>query len=516
LQWADLASLNLIERLILDSETRYLLIVGAYRDNEVSISHPLVYFADKLDAAKVPIDRIDLHPLDGSQIDLLVADTLNCSAEFSQPLAELLTRKTEGNPFFLTQLLYSLEREKLLVFDRSQSLANDRQCYWQWNIEQIESVSIADNVVELMVGKIETLDEQAQNVLKLAACIGNQFNLETLAIVNNKSLLVTAEELQPALAANLVNILQQCDSSALSNFDSEPNSEYQPDISYKFLHDRVQQAAYSLIPDREKAQVHLQIGRLLLAKIEAEEIQYNIFEVVDRLNEGSSLINDRLERDNLAKLNLQAGKKAKSAAAYLPALKYLELGLELLTVDCWKCQYELTLNLHLETVELLYINTQFDRAEILAAIVLERATALLDRVKVYKIKIRSDIARLELQAAIDLAIEILQELNIDLYQQTSKQQIDREHQSLKSLLIDKSIEGLSDLPNMTDPHKLAAIDILLIVSAAAIITNPLLYFSITITAVNLCIVYGNPPQAAGVYIFYGKLLCGVMNPHSAS
>ncbi|MCY7367890.1 MAG: AAA family ATPase, partial [Chamaesiphon sp.] len=511
LQWADLASLNLIDRLISDSETRHLLIVGAYRDNEVSISHPLVYFTEKLDAAKVPIDRIDLHPLDSSQIDLLVADTLNCSTELSQPLAELLTRKTEGNPFFLTQLLYSLEREKLLVFDRFQSLANDRQCYWQWNIEQIESVSIADNVVELMVGKIETLDEQAQNALKLAACIGNQFNLETLAIINNKSLLVTAEELQPALAANLVNILQQCDSSALSNFDLEPNSEYQPDISYNFLHDRVQQAAYSLIPDREKAQVHLQIGRLLLAKIEAEEIQYNIFEVVDRLNEGSSLINARLERDNLAKLNLQAGKKAKSAAAYLPALKYLELGLELLSVDCWKCQHELTLNLHLETVELLYINTQFDRAEILAVIVLERATALLDRVKVYKIKIRSDIARLELQSAIDLAIEILQELDIDLHQQTSKQQIDREYQSLKSLLIDKSIEGLSELPNMTDPHKLVAIDILLIVSAAAIITNPLLYFLITITAVNLCIVYGNPPQAAGVYIFYGKLLCGVTN-----
>ena len=511
LQWADLSSLNLIEQLTSDSETRYFLIVGAYRDNEVSISHPLVHFTEKLESAKVPIDRIDLHPLDISQIARLVADTLNCSAEFSQPLAELLTRKTEGNPFFLSQLLYSLEREKLLVFERSQPLANDRQCYWQWNIEQIESVSISDNVVELMVVKIATLDEQAQNILKLAACIGNQFNLETLAIVNNKSLLVTAGELQPALAANLVNILQQWDSSALSNLDLEPNSEYKPDISYRFLHDRVQQAAYSLIPDLEKAQVHLQIGRLLLAKIEAEEIQYNIFEVVDRLNEGSILINDRLEKDNLAKLNLQAGKKAKSAAAYLPALKYLELGLELLSADCWECQYEVTLNLYLETVELLYVNTQFDRAEILAAILLERATALLDRVKVYKIKIRSDIARLELQAAINLAIEILQELDIDLHQQTSKQQIDREHQSLKSLLIDKSIEGLSDLPNMTDPHKLAAIDILLIVSAAAIITNPLLYFSITITAVNLCIVYGNPPQAAGVYIFYGKLLCGVMN-----
>jgi tRNA A-37 threonylcarbamoyl transferase component Bud32 len=289
LQWADLASLNLIERLISDSELQYFLIVGAYRDNQVSISHPLMYFIEKIEAAKVPIDRIDLHPLDSSQIDRLVADTLNCSTEFSQPLAELLTRKTEGNPFFLTQLLYSLEREKLLLFDRSESLATARQCCWQWDIEQIESVSIADNVVELMVGKIEKLDEQAQNVLKLAACIGNQFNLETLAIVNNKSLLATAGEIQPALAANLVNIVQQWDSSALSNLDLEPNSEHKPDISYKFLHDRVQQAAYSLIPDHEKAQVHLQIGRLLLAKIEAEEIQYNIFEVVDRLNEGSVL-----------------------------------------------------------------------------------------------------------------------------------------------------------------------------------------------------------------------------------
>ena len=268
-----------------------------------------------------------------------------------------MAKKTGGNPFFLTQLLYSLYQDNLLVFNPSQSLLNSKeneQGNWQWNIKQIESLSITDNVVELMIRKIEKLDEKTKQIIKLAACIGNQFNLEILSIINNKSQKITAKELQSALDESLVIPLDNqykvpilWNSKELSNKLSENDAEYSTYIPYKFLHDRVQQAAYALIPEEEKKQVHLQIGRLLLKNITEDELQNNIFDIVNQLNEASDLITEQLEKDELAQLNLQAGKKAKASTAYEPALRYLETGLKLLPFNSWENQYKLTLDIHI-------------------------------------------------------------------------------------------------------------------------------------------------------------------------
>ncbi|NEO42074.1 MAG: AAA family ATPase [Moorea sp. SIOASIH] len=525
LQWADLPSLNLIEQLMSEPDKQYFMMIGAYRDNEVSPTHPLMDTLEKINQAKVPINEITLYPLTINHINQLIADTLSCSTEFSKPLAELVAKKTEGNPFFLNQLLYSLYQDKLLVCNPDQSFLNpedNQQGYWQWNIEEIERVSITDNVVELMVSKLEQLDHKTQEVIKLAACIGNHFNLEIISIVNNKSQLVTARELESALDKGLIIPLNNnykfpllWNPEELSNNNLDISYHPSTYIPYKFLHDRVQQAAYSLIPEAEKKQVHLQIGRLLLQNIKDNELDNQIFDIVNQLNEGSALITEELEKNELAKLNLKAGKKAKASTAYESALRYLDTALELLTENSWEDQYQFTLELQVEMLEALYLNTKWERIEALSATILPKVSNILDQVKIYELAILSYYAQFQPEKAIDTAVKALEKLGITISQEAAREseltnRIKQEHKSIQLLLKGKSIEDLADLPKMTDPYKLAAISILQPVMTATWTTNFSLFVEIVLTQLNLCVKYNNPPQAAGTYGCYGMLLCGVI------
>ncbi|NEP78854.1 MAG: AAA family ATPase, partial [Okeania sp. SIO3B3] len=525
LQWADLASLHLIEQLISDSENQYFLLIGAYRDNEVSATHPLIYTLEKIKQAQVPVNEITLYQLQINHINQLIADTLSCSTEITQPLAELVAKKTGGNPFFLTQLLYSLYQENLLVFNPEKyplNVEDNRQSYWQWDIDQIETVSITDNVVDLMVRKIEKLDKKTQQVLKLAACIGNQFNLEILSIVNNKSQTVTANELQQALNEGLIFALENnykipllWNPEDLSNQLSENYFESSKYIPYKFLHDRVQQAAYSLIPEAEKKQVHLQIGRLLLQNIEEDKLQNKIFDVVNQLNQGSSLITEQLQKDELAKLNLQAGKKAKAATAYETALEYLEISGKLLAENSWEEQYKFTLELQVGTLEALYINSKWKQVEKLSTTILEKVNNVLDEVKVYELLILSNFAQVKPEKSIDNALNFLEKIGIKISQEllsysAIKNRMEQQQKSLKFLLKGKNIEDLANLPKMTDPYKLAAFSIMESVGNAMATTNFSLQVETILTQLNICIKYNNPPGAANTYALYGALLCTVI------
>ena len=537
LQWADSASLKLIQLLMTDPDSQYLLMIGAYRDNEVSPTHPLMQTLEQIQQTGTIVSTITLQPLSIDCVNQLIADTLNHSTEKSKPLAELAFNKTNGNPFFLTQLLQFLYTENLLTYNHAQSLSsplNNRsfseegwggkelnQGGWQWDIEQIQAVGITDNVVELMLGKIEKLDEKTQNALKLAACVGNRFDLSVLSVVNVKSLSETAAELWSALQEGLIVPLsddykipllwnQEIESSSNSEITPSFLPNFSSSIPYKFLHDRVQQAAYTLIPEDQKKEVHLKVGQLLLKNTQPDELEENIFDIVNQLNIGADLLTQQAEKDELARLTLIAGKKAKASTAYEPALIYLETGLGLLAADSWQHQYELTLEIHVETVEAQFLNTQFEQAEKLSAFILENANTLLDRVKVYELNIQSYIAKQQYKEAIDTALLVLAKLGVDLPSKPDKQRIEEEQRTLNLLLGDKQIEDLANLPDMTDSYKLASVRILLAITSATILTHPNLYLLVTLTAVNLCIKYGNPPQAAGVYVFYGGLLCGVM------
>jgi len=488
LQWADSASLKLIQLIMTDPDSKYLLLIGAYRDNEVSATHPLIYTLEQIENTRAIVNNIILHPLDISHVNQLVSETLRSQISQVLPLAELVFKKTEGNPFFLTQLLKSLYQDKLLSFDFN-------QVCWQWDIQLLQGIEISDNVVELMVSQIQKLSSQTQNILKLAACIGDQFSLDFLAIANKTSQSETARDLWEALQAGLVLPLNNSYKIPLL-FDSETSTEKsseQFDVIYKFLHDRVQQASYSLIPDEQKKETHLKIGQLLLHSTTPEERKENIFALVNQLNYGTDLITLELERYELAELNLIAGQKAKAATAYESSVKYLKVGLELLAEDSWESQYELTIAIHLEAAEAEFITTNFQRSQQLSATILKQGKTLLEKAKVYELKIQLEMAQNRMQSAVDNGIEVLEMFRISLEQEPPQELI---------------FEDLANLPPMTDPDKLAAMRILNLITTPAFLGNTAMFPPILYTKITLSIKYGNSPQVAFAYAWYGALLCG--------
>ena len=495
LQWADSASLKLIQLLMSDRDSQYLLMIGAYRDNEVNPAHPLIQTLEKIRESGAAINNITVKALQLNHVGQLIADTLNESSCASRikSFSELLFNKTQGNPFFLTQLLKVLSSEQLLTYDTFIGI-------WQWDIAQIQNIGIADyNIVELISKNIEKLPASTQKVLKLAACIGSTFNLSILAIVNQESESVTGSQVWPALQSGLILplsgnykiplVFQQEELGELTLSDSR--------VEYKFLHDRVQQAAYSLIPESEKKLTHLSIGQLLLQNTRPEDRKENIFALVNQLNFSTDLIVGQVEKDELAFLNLIAGQKAKAATAYEAAARYLSIGLELLPAHSWQSQYELTLNLHVEAVETEFLNTNFQRSEILADAVFQEAVTLLDKVKVYELKIQSYVAQNQLIKAIDTGGKILGMLGVSPRSLTAG----------NALVKLPSLTDLENAPEMTAPDKLAAMRLLMTISAAASIAKPEMVLPIVLTQINLCIENGHSALAAYAYSIYGLLLC---------
>ncbi|GAB1539939.1 AAA family ATPase [Scytonema sp. NUACC21] len=495
LQWADSASLKLIELLITDPDSQYLLLIGAYRDNEVSATHPLMLTVDKIQKSSTIVKTIILNTLDSNTVNKLLAETLNLDAEITKNLADILLLKTDGNPFFLTQLIKSLYSEKLLVYD----VSND---VWQWNIEQIQSVGITDNVVDLMVGQIQKLAISTQNVLRLAACIGNQFNLYILSIVNEKSLKDTAFELFEALKQGLVLPLNsEYKIPLMFHQEDLEKAVSELRIDYKFLHDRVQQAAYALIPEEQKQALHLQVGQLLLENLDEEPKSEDLFEIVNHLNIGADLITSQAQKHELAALNLTVGQYAKSATAYEAARRYFHVGMGLLAGDSWTQEYNLTLALYVEAVEVEYLNTNFSQAEALGEIVLQKATSLLDQVKVYELKIQMYAAQQQMLKAVETGVQALERMGICL----SSTDSDRcEGVALPRL------EDLEDISEITDSYKLAAMRLLITLSPPAYQTTPQIFPLIILTQVNLCMEGGYSALSASTYSWYGLLLCGAL------
>ncbi|MBD1889172.1 AAA family ATPase [Coleofasciculus sp. FACHB-SPT9] len=526
LQWADIATLKLMQLMMTDVDTSYLLLIGAYRDNEVSAAHPLKITLSDIQKSGATVNSILLSPLDLTCINQLIADTLKCDAERAKPLAELVLAKTQGNPFFLKEFLQSLYTENLLDFDFISSS-------WQWNLDQIQARGITDNVVELMTQKIQKLPELTQEVLKTAACIGNQFDLKTVSSVGEKPQKETASELWSAVREGL--IVPVGDDYKFLQTDRN-GDEFK--VAYRFVHDRIQQAAYSLIPSHRKQAYHLQIGQLLLNSTPPRQQEEKIFDIVNQLNFGSNLLENQQKRDELAKLNLIAGKKAKASAAYQPALTYLTVGLDLLNPSesslskgsqcvagvspvvatgvgseggsSWQTQYDTTLALYVEAAEAAYLCGQFDEMERLVPVVLQQGKALLDKVKVYEVKISAYLTQNKPLQAVDTGLTVLKLLGVSLPNKPSNLDILLGLIGTKLALLGKRIEDLIELPEMTAPDKLAAIRILAIVSSASYIAAPNLLPLVIFKGINISVKYGNASFSAVMYAAYGLILCGVL------
>ncbi|MGB7709238.1 MAG: serine/threonine protein kinase, partial [Microcoleus sp.] len=374
---------------------------------------------------------------------------------------------------------------------------------WQCDIAQVKALALTDDVVEFMAIQLQKLPVNTQEVLKLAACIGNEFDLATLAIVHEKSQAETAADLWKALQEGLVIPITEVykffqDSESVAVAQASDLS-----VPYRFLHDRVQQAAYSLIPESQKQSTHLEIGRLLLRNTPEAERENKIFDIVNQLNIGKELMTYRTERDELAQLNLIAGRKAKASTAYAAAQKYLTVGLELIAADSWESQYGLTLALYEEAAEAAYLNGHFDEMDKLVDIVLQKAKSLLEKVKVYSVKIQGTVAQGNLKKAIKIGLKVSELLGVILPEEPSQLDVQRGLEETASLLEGQEIENLINLPEMTDPQKLAAINILTSITSAAFIAAPDVCWLVVLSKVNLSIKYGNATYSGYAYGAYG-------------
>ncbi|MEH2105471.1 trifunctional serine/threonine-protein kinase/ATP-binding protein/sensor histidine kinase [Nostoc sp.] len=498
LQWADSASLKLLKIILSDRNIQNLLIIGAYRDNEVDATHPLAMSLDEIKNDGGIVSEINLKNLTPKDVNTLIAETLSVSTILTQPLTNLVCEKTQGNAFFTAEFLKSLYTEKLLSFDYTEKK-------WHWDLEQIETKDITDNVVELMTTKIVNLAANTQKILQLAACIGNNFDLSTLVVISQQSAKQVLDDLLPALKEGLIVVSNNQYYLRLLRDDKKA-----ADINCKFQHDRVQQAAYFLISEGQKQATHLTIGRLMLSNTSTTEQEEKIFEIVNQLNIGAELINTQSERNQLANFNLLAGRKAKASAAYEAALRYFSLGIQLLAADSWQRNYDFTLILFESAAEAAFVCGDFTQMNSWVEEVLQNAQALLDKMKVYDIKIQAFSIQKQLQAATTTGLEVLQALGINFPSTRSHLELGKALQKTADRLAGREVEHLINLPQMQEAHQLAAMQILAILMTSSFReADEILPFFI-LKMVDLSLEYGNTELSTVGYAMYGLILCGAL------
>jgi len=496
LQWADAATLGLLEPLLTGGEIRSLLLVGACRDNELDTAPRLARTLALLESAGVALQRVTLGPLNERDLIDLVADTLRCEPARAEPLAQLIERKTGGNPFFVTQFLKMLERDGHLSFDIAQAR-------WIYRIAEIADAPLADNVIDLMTGSIRRLPSKAQYALTLAACIGNRFDQGTLAIVSEQSAAQTADDLQRAIDAGLIVAIAPA-AARIDDVSGDATDDGLADASaFMFLHDRVQQAAYALIPEDRRRMVHLTVGRLLRARTSAEQLDARLFDVVHHLNLGRALIGNADERLDVARLNLAAGRRAKSSTAYDSALELLLAGSELLDAAAWDADYELCFALRLEAAECEYLCGHFDSALECYAQLARLARTPIDQARVARLR-SVQLENMALYAdSIATARAGLALFQVAFPDDEEGKEIALAHEigRIESLRAERAIAALVALPTMVDPEVRMVMSMLTdIWSAAYIIGDPTLARLISATLVRLSLEHGNVEESAYGYV----------------
>jgi len=495
LQWADAASLKSIELMLTDEQMKYLLLIGAYRDNEVSPTHPSILTLNRLEKEGVILNRITLAPLAAPQIAQLIADTLHSNLELVESLAELIYRKTSGNPFFVNEFLKTIYQENLLKFDWQQ------RC-WVWDIPQIDALGMTENVVDLLIDKLKKLPDAPQQALLLAACIGNSFDLKTLSIVCEKSLTDTFVDLLPAIQSGLLQ-----PTSSLETTLNNPIDASLIILNYKFQHDRVQQAAYALIDENHKQTVHLKIGRLLLANTLSDEQEGNIFAIVDHLNKGKNLIASKAEKVHLSQLNLKAGKKAKEATAYTAAQEYFMSAKEIFPGNIWKGEnnYKMARDLYKNLAQVEYLNSNFQESELLIELAINRVNSALDRSEFYYLLIELYTMQGKYLEAIQVGRTALAQLGIDFPDRDFNKTVEAELAKFTEILGKREVASLIDNPQMEDPIKQIALELLIKMQPPAYLGAPEISGVVMSKPANLSIEYGHTSKSAISYSIFGWL-----------
>ena len=477
LQWLDAATLDLLEDLLTRPDVQNLLLIGAYRDNEVDPIHPLMRKLEAMRQAGAILQDIVLAPLTCEDLGQLIADSVHSEPERITPLAQLIHEKTTGNPLFAIQFISALADEALLTFDYGEAR-------WCWDLNRIHAKGYTDNVVDLMVGKLNRLSADTRNALQKLACLGNEAGFTMLRIVYQDSEEEMHGQLWEAVRAGLI-------------FRSED--------SYKFLHDRVQEAAYSLIPEESRAETHLRIGLLLAAQTPPEKLEETIFEIVNQLNRGSHLITSSEELERVAELNFIAGRRAKTSTAYASALNYLVSGAALLAGDSWERQHDLIFELELHWAECEFLTGALADAERRLAVLSTRAATTIERARVTCLQVDLYTTLDQGSRAIAVGLDYLRHLGVDWSPHPTEDEARREYERIWSQLGSRTIESLIDLPLMSNAASLATVDVLTKLGPPAHYTDANVRAMVICRAVNLSLESGNCDGSCYAYATLARI-----------
>ena len=486
LQWLDAATLDLIEQLISRADARFLLLVGAYRDNEVASDHPLARTLARIRAAGAAFTEIMLEPLRPADVERLVADALHAEPKSVRPLAELVFEKTAGNPFFAIQFLLALAEAGLLAFDSAKS-------EWTWELSGISAKKFTDNVADLMATKLSRLPPATQAALRELACLGNHAETATLAAAYGADEEATHAALSEAVQAGLV-----------------ARSERR----YTFLHDRIEEAAYALIPEDERAIAHLRIGRMLIART-AEQLGENVFEIVNQFERSAALIAAEEERERVAELNLTAGKRAKAASAYDSALKYFTAGRALLGEDGWKRRYRLAFDLEINRAECEYLIGDLPSAESRLAALSDHARSTVDSAAVVCLRMNLLTTLDQRDQSVAIGLECLLSLGLAWSPHPASAETKEEYERMWRLLGDRAIGDLIDLPLMNDPVGEAKMDVLATLLPPALFTDENLFRLIVAHMATVSLAQGHTHGSCLAYVWLGVVLGSHFNRRQA-
>src|SRR3984957_10566899 len=477
LQWLDAATLDLIEDILTHPDVKHLMLIGAYRDNEVGPAHPLIRKLEAIRQAGAIVHDIVLAPLTCEDLRQVVADSLHCEPERAEPLGQLIHDKTAGNPFFAIQFFSALAEQSLLTFDYVAGR-------WSWDLDRIHAKGYTDNVVDLMVGKLNRLPIGTQKALQQLACLGNSADFAMLRMVYQDASQEMHGQLWDAVRAGLI---------------------FQSEDSYRFLHDRVQEAAYSSIPKELRAETHLRIGLLMASHASADKVEEGIFEIVNQLNRGSQLITSIAEQERIAELNLIAGRRAKLSTAYASALKYLHAGRGLLTDETWIHNYDLVFSIEYLLAECELLTADMSTAETRLSMLAERAKTAHDialvirlRLTLYNILDRSD-------RGVGGFIEYQRGHGKDWSPRPTNEEVSREYDQVWALVGTRQVEELVDLPLITNPDLLDVLDVFTEIVTPALYTDEKFLDLVICRMVNLSLEHGNSDGSCFAYGWLGRL-----------
>lgn len=499
LQWIDTASSILLQKLLTNASTNNLMFIGAYQEEVIKTEHPVIEVQKEIKNSEIPLTEIELKPIGVNSISRLIVDTLSIDKNDIDKmkevtkLSEVIKTKTNSNPFFVRNFISTVFDNKLLKY-------NANKAEWEWNLEEMQKAGFSDNVVELTINKIQSLPTNTQNVLRLASCIGEEFNYEILSLISGSA---STEEKKQGI--NIKEGLKEAVNEGLII----PAESSEKNKAYKFIHIRIQEASYSMLSDKLKSKIHLKLGRMMVKRLTKKDIENEIFDIVNHLNHSLNLIKSDSEKLNISKLYHIAAKKAKESTAYEQALEYITIAKNILNEDSWDTYNEYTYLIYKTCSEYNVLNKNYTESENLLNMMLDKAKNRMQKAEIYDGILRSHLFRGKIEDALKAGLEATEMFDIHLSdnEEEMKPLVEKEQKALDAKLGNRKPQELLDAPLLKKQDYIKLIDILLNVNVCA---NRLYKHNIARIAllkqIQILVEYGQTNKSAYSYVMYSYYL----------